>query len=74
MGARYGWSEPPDDDNVGHVMMRIINNGNDNSHDYESDRHHCQLGEDQRRVADRHHVDELVLEEQQSAKHNDTAL
>ena len=24
MGARYGWSEPPDDDNVGYVMMRII--------------------------------------------------
>ena len=38
------------------------------------ERHHCQLGEDERRVADRHNVDELVFEEQEGAKHDHTTL
>lgn len=36
--------------------------------------HHGQLGEDEGSKADGHHVDKLVLEQKQSAEHNDTSL
>ena len=35
--------------------------------------HHEQLSDDQGRERDGHHVDELVLEEQQGAEHDDAA-
>ena len=37
-------------------------------------RHHRQLREYERRVADRHNVDELVFEEQEGTKHDHTTL
>ena len=36
--------------------------------------HHDELGEDERRERDAHHVDELVLEQDQRAVHDDAAL
>ena len=40
----------------------------------DGERHHRQLCEDERRVTDRHNMDELVFKEQEGSKHDDTTL
>ena len=39
-----------------------------------SERHHRQFGQNERRVADRHNMYELVFKEQEGAKHDHTTL